>query len=156
MEDAALHRRLAVEANNSTWELLGRPYEELTPDEADEMTARAYTAAYHWARAEGRTPRNDARAAYLIAKVWWTQGNGPLALHHAERCFRITTEQGYGDFDLGYAHEAMARSLGLLGRLDEAREHRAKALAVPIAEAEDREIYESDLAAGPWFGVDGE
>jgi hypothetical protein len=154
VDDAALHRTLAVEANNSTWEFLGKPLDELTPDDVDEMTNRAYAAAYHWDRAEGRTPQNAERAAWLISRVWVVQGNGPLALHHAERCLRITTEHGYGDFDLGYAHEAMARSLALLGRLDEARAHRQQAAAVPIADDEDREVFESDLAAGPWFGLE--
>jgi hypothetical protein len=43
--------------------------------------------------------------------------------------------------------------LACLGRLDEARVELKAARAVDIADAEDRAIIESDLAAGPWFGL---
>lgn len=61
---------------------------------------------------------------------------------------------GLADFDLAYAHEARARALACLGRLGEARAERAAAQAVPVAGDEDRSIVESDLAAGPWFGLE--
>ena len=37
--------------------------------------------------------------------------------------------------------------------MDEAREQRAAAAAVPIADEEDRKIFVDDLAAEPWYGV---
>jgi hypothetical protein len=55
--DAATHRTLAIDANNSTWEILGKPVNEITDVEAEEMTRRAYAAAYHWQRAEGQALR---------------------------------------------------------------------------------------------------
>ena len=57
------------------------------------------------------------------------------------------------DFDLAYAHEARARALACLGRLDEAGAELAAARAVPIADDEDRKILDGDLAAGPWYGL---
>ena len=65
----------------------------------------------------------------------------------------IVGDAGLADFDLAYAHEARARALACLGRSDEAADELAAARAVPIADAEDRAIIESDLAAGPWFGL---
>jgi hypothetical protein len=46
----------------------------------------------------------------------------------------------------------MARALTVAGHADEAAEWRAKAVAqgAAIADAEDRSIFEGDLAAGPW------
>jgi hypothetical protein len=61
---------------------------------------------------------------------------------------------GLEDFDLAYAFEARARALACLGRLDEARVDRKAAGAVDIVDAEDRSIFEADLAAEPWFGLD--
>jgi hypothetical protein len=58
-----------------------------------------------------------------------------------------------GDFDLAYAHEAVARSFALLGRTDEARAHLDAARSVPVVDDDDRQVVESDLAAGPWFGL---
>ena len=39
--DPAVHRTLAVEANDATWEILGRPLDEISDDDAEEMTRRA-------------------------------------------------------------------------------------------------------------------
>ncbi|MFM7127156.1 MAG: hypothetical protein ACKOYO_09905, partial [Actinomycetota bacterium] len=83
--DPATHRTLAVDANNSTWEILGKPLNEISGDEAEDMTRRAYAAAYHWQRADGATPANEARASWLLSRVWVVLGNGDLALHHARR-----------------------------------------------------------------------
>ena len=68
--DSGVHRTLAIEANNSTWEFLGKDPADISLTEAEEMTRRAYAAAYHWARAEGTGPANEARAEWLLARVW--------------------------------------------------------------------------------------
>ena len=145
------HRAQGIEANNSAWELLdGR---ELSAVEADDLMARAYAAAYHWARAAGAGPENTARAAWLLSRVHAVLGHGDLALHHADRCTAICDEAGLHDFDRAYAHEARARALASLGRTDEAVAAYQAAAATPIADPEDRAVVDGDLAAGPWFGV---
>lgn len=142
--DGHLHRAQAMAANNSIWELLGR--EDLTPDEQEDLLARAYASAYHWARAAGRGPQNAARADYMIAKAQLKLHRPELALHHADRCLATVREAALADFDLAYALEARARALKALGRTAEAETDWAAALAVPIADAEDREIVEQDFA----------
>lgn len=145
------HRRQSVEANNSVWELLdGRTW---SPDEADELLTRAYAAAYHWARASGRSPENAARASWLLSRCHVVLGHRDLALHHADRCTAIVSEAGLGDFDLAYAHEARARALASLGRFDEASTEYDLAVATVIADPEDRTVLDTDLAAEPWFGL---
>jgi len=150
--DPSTHRAVAIEANNATWELLGRPEDERTPADAEEMTRRAYAAAYHWDRAEGSGPANTARADWLLARVWAVRGEGTLALHHARRCLHTCDTAGLTDFDLAYAHEAMARALACLGDAAAARRHLASARAVPVADPEDRALLEADLTGEPWFG----
>jgi len=154
-EDPVAHRTLAVAANNATWELLAdrTSPDQFTPEEVDDVLARAYASTYHWARAAERTPANAARGAWLVSRVHAVLGNGDLALHHADRCQAIVADAQLDDFDLGYGHEARARALACLGRLDEARAERELAVAVPIADDEDREIYEGDLVAEPWFDL---
>ena len=56
------------------------------------------------------------------------------------------------DFDLAYAHEALARAHACLGQAPEAKLHKDKAAHVPIADSEDKEVVERDLASEPWFG----
>ena len=147
------HRMQGVAANNSTWELLdGRP---LTDDEADDLLGRAYAATYHWRRAEGATAVNAARGSWLVSRCHAVLGHGELALHHARRSSAHVQEAGElaADFDRAYAHEATARALACLGRLDEARAELALASAVAIADPEDLAIVESDLKSEPWFGL---
>lgn len=147
------HRAQAITANNSVWELLdGRDH---TPDEADELLQRAYAAAYHWHRAAGATIVNQARASWLVSRAHVVLGHGAVALHHADRCagFTARAAQDAADFDHGYAYEARARALACLGRLGEAGEAYRRAVAVQVADEEDRSIYEGDLFAEPWFGL---
>jgi uncharacterized protein YndB with AHSA1/START domain len=150
--DGEWHRAAGVEANNSAWDLLERG-DDLAPDEVDDLLGRAYASAYHWRRAARRGPENQARASWLVSRVHAVLGQGDLALHHADRSLAVVVEAGLQDFDLAYAHEARARALACLGRLDEARAELAAARAVPIADEEDRKILDGDLAAGPWFGL---
>ena len=140
------HRTQAIEANNSTWELLER--EGRSADDDEEMLRRAYAAAYHWQRAAGAVPANEARACYLLAKVHLAAGLAERGLHYAERCFAATSAAGLEDFDLAYAHEVRARALAAVGRDADAAAEWTSALAVPIADPDDRAIVEADLATG--------
>jgi hypothetical protein len=148
------HRTQAVTANNSVWEYLdGRDYSDA---DADELLQRAYAAAYHWKRATGSTAVNMARASWLVSRAHVVLGHGEVALHHAARSAHFVERAGgdASDFDQGYAHEARARALACLGRLDEAGDAYRLAATMPIADDEDRSIYEGDLSAEPWFGLD--
>jgi hypothetical protein len=147
-ETLDVHRAQAIEANNSVWELLDNE----APDPT-ELLSRAYSAAYHWKRAADRGPENAARASWLLSRCHVVLGYGDLALHHADECAAVVAEAGLTDFDLGYAHEARARSLAALGRDAEAADELAAARAVEVADVDDREVFESDLEAAPWFGL---
>jgi hypothetical protein len=150
--DGDLHRRLGIDAFNSVWEMLdGRAS---TPNEMDELLSRAYASFYHWQRASGREPKNDARASWLLSRCHAVLGQGDLALHHADQCATVVADAGLVDFDLGYAHEARARALACLGRFDEAAAERAVAASIEVVDDEDRELFESDLVAEPWFGLE--
>ncbi|MAT07068.1 MAG: hypothetical protein CL424_18705 [Acidimicrobiaceae bacterium] len=150
------HRAQGVIANNSVWELLDRRSHD--PDVADELLQRAYAAAYHWHRATGATAVNQARASWLVSRAHATLGHGEPALHHAAQAAAHLTRAGdeATDFDHAYVYEARARALACLGRLDEARELSRRARRVPIADEQDRSIFESDLAQGPWYGLDAD
>ena len=151
--DSTVHRTLAIEANNSTWEFLGESISELTVENMEEMTRRAYAAAYHWARAEGTTPVNTVRAEWLLSRVWSARSEGALALQHAQRAVWGCKENGIADFDLAYALEASARAHACLGDRDAAKQFLEESIAVTIADPQDRAQVESDLTSEPWFGM---
>jgi len=141
--DGEWHRAQAIECNNSTWEMIEA---ERTPANNEEMLRRAYASAYHWARAVRRGPANEARAAWLLAKVQLLAGQPDLSLRYADQCLSICQQHGLEDFDLAYAHEARARALKALGDDIAAAQSWNLAKSVPIADAEDEAILQADLA----------
>ena len=141
------HRAQGIECNNSVWELIDKG--ERSADDDEEMLRRAYGAAYHWQRAKGRGPENEARAVWLLSKVHLLVGLPERALHYGDRCLAQCAQHGLADFDLAYALECRARAMKALGRDQEAAAEWAKALAVPIADPEDKAIVDADLAVGP-------
>ena len=147
--EPSIHRTLAITANNSTWEFIDIPDSERTSEATEEMLRRAYAAAYHWARAEGRTRQNDARAEWLLSRVWRAAGNGELALHYAQRCLAITEDLALQDFDLAYAYDAVARGLAMTGRRDEAATWWQRAMEVDIANDGDRRQLMADISEAP-------
>ncbi len=77
-------------------------------------------------------------------------GQGEGALHHAGRCLAIVQDSPgeMEEFDLPFAHEALARAHALAGNAGEARRHLelGRAEAAKIADEDDRAIVEADLA----------
>jgi hypothetical protein len=136
------HRRQGVEANNAAVGLLER---ERTPDEDEDLLRHAYAAAYHWQRATGAGPENEARGSYMIARALVATGQPERGLVSADRVLAICAEHGLADFDLAYAHEARSRAFSALGRQEEAVREAALARSVPIADPEDLAILERDV-----------
>ena len=152
--DGEWHRAAAVEANNSTWELLDRV--DRTPDEVDDLLGRAYASTYHWRRAARRGPENQARGSWLVSHVHAVLGHGELALYHAERCAvvveRLACRTSTSPTPTRPAPAPSPASVAST----RPRAELAAAHAVPIADDEDRKILEGDLAAGPWYGLTAE
>ena len=144
--DAGWHRRQGVAANNEVFALLEQP---AAPERDEAALRHAYAAAYHWERAAGAGPANQARAAYMVSKVLLATGQAARALVSADQCRSWCVGHGLADFDLAYAHEARARALAALGRDAESAQAWREALAVPIADPEDRALVEQDFADSP-------
>ena len=134
-------RELAVRLFNGVWELLERP--DRTPAEDDRMVHMAHASRFHWEEVGAAV--NIARGEWQCSRVYTVVGRAEPALHHARRVLEVCQDNGIGDFDLGYAYEAMARAHAVAGDADEARDWLAKARAVDVAEADDRELLMADL-----------
>jgi DNA-binding transcriptional MerR regulator len=145
--DEAAHRRLGAELFNHTWTLL--EIADRTPAQIDEMIHAAHASRYHWSR--GGTAANLARGEWQCSRVYAVLGRAEPALWHARRCVEINEANGIRDWDIASAYEAMARAIAVTGDLVAAREWAARARAAcdEIAEAEDREVIEGDLATLP-------
>jgi hypothetical protein len=91
-------------------------------------------------------PREWGRRANQ--RVWALLADGAAALRHAQRCWAITEAEGFEDFDAAYACEAFARAYTVTGDSAAATDwhERAATAGALIADDEDRQIFEADLA----------
>jgi hypothetical protein len=138
-------RKLAASLFNRVWTLLEQPSRSVGDDDA--MVHAAHASAYHWGVVGG--PAQWARAEWQCSRVYAVLGRFEPALHHAGRCLALAAEHGLGPFDVGAAHEAMARSYLVTGDTAQAAEHAAlgRAEAARIDDAEDRAVLDEDLAS---------
>jgi hypothetical protein len=132
-------RRLGVELFNATWRLI----ESRADDEL--MLHTAHASAYHWAAAPECTPENRARAEWLVARVSALCGLPDAARLHAESCLRWCRGHELVDWDLAFAYEALARASLVAGDDEAATRYISLARAVPVEDADDREVLERDL-----------
>ncbi len=142
--DDATHRQLAADLFNNVWTLLDAP--DRTPMQDDEMLHAAHASRHHWG-AVG-SPANLARGEWQCSRVYAVLGRAEPALWHARRCLALCEEHGIGDWDIAFAHEAIARALKVAGDHAgaETAVQRARELSAAIAEDEDRDLLLSDLA----------
>lgn len=142
--DAATHRQLAVDLFNHVWTLLELP--DRTPAQDDEMLHAAHASRHHWGVVG--TPENRGRGEWQCSRIYAILGRAEPALWHARRYLALCEEHGIADWDLAFAHEAIARALAVAGDREGASAEvaRARELAAEIAEDEDRELVLSDLA----------
>ncbi len=140
-------RQLAVDLFNEVWTLMGRT--DRTAGDDDRMLHGAHASRFLWGEV-GR-PENLARGEWQVSRVYTVLGRAEPALHHARRCLEICSEHGIGDWDLAYAHEALARAHAVAGDREQAAASRrdAERAAEQIADADDRAQLERDLQTLP-------
>ena len=144
---AANHRRIGADLFNRVWALLEQP--DRTAEQVDEMIHAAHASRHHWGEVGG--PANLARGEWQCSRVYAVLGRPEPALWHARRCVELCESHGLGDFDLVAAYEAMARAHHVAGDDGLARDWKARATAAldDIADPDDREPIEQDLATLP-------
>ena len=133
---------MAVDLFNAVWRLMERT--DRTADDDAAMVHMAHASVHHWSRAG--TEVNLARGEWQVSRVYAVLGRGEPALWHAQRCLDLCGQHGFDDWDLAYAHEAMARAYAVLGDTASTARHITAAREVPVAEDDDRELIRKDLA----------
>jgi hypothetical protein len=157
VEARDLHRWFGIQLNNDTWEIIeDESLDAYIPElDKEKMLYAAYASAYHWRNVGNEA--NFARAEYLISRVAARLGEGALALRHARRCLELVESNSdvVEDWDLAFAHEALARGLAAVGDIPAARVHYERAVEVTrsVSGPQDREILAKELGRGPWFDL---
>jgi DNA-binding transcriptional MerR regulator len=147
--DPATRRKLAADLFNHTWTLLERT--DRTPEQVDEMIHSAHASRYHWGEVPDREAVHLARGEWQCSRVYAVLGRAEPALWHARRCLEINEAAANADWDIASAYEAMARAYMATGDTTQAATWKAKAVAAldAIADPDDREIVEGDIATLP-------
>jgi hypothetical protein len=141
--DPETERSVAVGLFNRAWELLETT--DRTTDQDDDLIHTAHASRYHWGRVG--EPFNRARGEVAMREVS-TLGRAEPALWHSGRCLAILEASGSVTTQVAAAYEGLAaprRGGRRRGRVSLAGEEPKAALAA-IADPEDRQLIEQDLA----------
>ncbi|MFX1287272.1 MAG: hypothetical protein ACFFFY_01765, partial [Promethearchaeota archaeon] len=124
IKDLKIHEKLAKACFNKTWELLEK--KDRTPEEDTEMIHTVHASRYHWGVLVANKQAdalNLQRGEWQIARVYTVLEREEPALYHANLCLKITLDNNIGDFDLAFAHEALARASALSGNKEDYEKH---------------------------------
>jgi len=143
------HKKMGVDLYNMTWDLLEKA--DRTPDENVRMIHAAHASRLHWG--EFGQPVNLARGEWQTSHVYAVLNRPEPALYHAQLSLEICRANDIVDFDLAFAHEAVARAQALDGNMAGAKASIAEArkAADIIKEEKDKTYFLSQLATVPGF-----
>lgn len=145
--DSQAHRAVGVALFNLVWALLEA--EDRTPAQDDAMIHAAHASRWHWSLAAAPDePQRLAVGEWQCSRVYSVLGRGEPAIHHAQRCLALVESNEMEEWVFASAAEAMARAQRTAGNragFEEWRQ-RATSAAATIADPEDREAIDADLA----------
>lgn len=151
LTEKEMNRKFAVKCFNSAWALLDKM--DRTKAEDTEMIHMAHASRYHWGQIG--TPLNFARGDWLISRVYAVLGFGAMAYKYAKSCLSICEKNGFGDFDLAFAYEALARSCAVSGDVDKADGYigLVKEAGEAIEKTEDKDYFFRELSSIPEYNT---
>jgi DNA-binding transcriptional MerR regulator len=146
--DPATRRALAAGLYNHCWELFELP--DRTPEQDDELLHAAHASRHHWGEIAD-TPARIWRGEWLCSRVYAVLGRAEPALWHARRALALVDARpdAAEAWDRPAVLEALARASFVAGDTAAGRAWKAEAaeLAAAIADADDRQVIEQDLAS---------
>jgi len=141
------NRWFAVECNNRAWDLIEKA--NRAPAEDREMLHAACASAFHWSKV-GK-PIHSARGEVTLSFAHALLGHPGMALHYAKSCLAFFESNPCEDWDLAFAHAAMAQAAAVAG--DEELHARHYALAKErgqsISGPEDRRVFMESFSRVP-------
>ena len=137
------HKKQAVDNFNGTWDLIDK--KDRTEEENLKMIHMAHASRFHWG-AVG-TPLELARGEWQVSRVYSLAGMPESALYHAGQSLSLCEANNFGDFDLAFAYEAVARAYMVMKDKNNMDVFLLKALGAgnQIKNKEDKEYFLSEL-----------
>jgi hypothetical protein len=138
-----VHKKLAVDLFNLTWNLLDK--KDRMKEEDDKMIHAAHASRFHWG--EVGTPLEFERGEWQISRVYSVLKRSEPAIYHAQRCLEICKQQDIEDFDIAFAYEALARAYAIAGQRARCEENmeQARKAGEQIKKADDKKYFFSEL-----------
>jgi hypothetical protein len=138
----AAHRWFGVEFNNLAWNLVEAV--DRSTEDTERMIHAAHASLLHWSHVGSAL--NRLRGECLVSTAHAAAGQAGPAVHHAERCVRLSDEAAdtQTPFDRAAAHGCAARAYRLAGNSEAALKHYSIAvLAIAAsADADDRLVFD--------------
>ena len=103
----AAHKHLSAWCFNRAWDLIEKP--DRTEAEIRLMEALSYVSIFHWISRQDCTDKNLSVGYWQASRIQALIGNAQEAMRHARTCLGYSTN--LEPFYLGYAYEALARTL---------------------------------------------
>ncbi len=148
---ADVHRTFAIDLFNHVWELMERSDRSACDDA--QMLHEAHASRYHWG--EVGTEVQMGRGEWQISRANALLKQGAASLLHAQLYLESCSAPGMADWDLPFAHEALARAYAALGDRYQFSHHYklAAELGGQIVDENDRSWLQECLVTEPWFGM---
>jgi hypothetical protein len=146
MTEAAAHRALAVAYFNAAWELIDSTAR--TPEQSREMLTTAFASRRHWVDAGG-TAENVVVADWQVAHAASLAGFADVAAAFSMSAYDAARAAGLPAWLLASTAEGRARAAAAAGNRAAFDRFAAEArgLLAQVADDEDRQLIESQLAA---------
>ena len=112
------------------------------------MIHAAYASRYHWSQAS-QEAKHHARGEWQLSRVFAVLGRGEPAVYHGERCLEWCGRGEVEDWDIAFAHEALARAHKAAGNVVRRRSGTGGSRASWATRSwthEDREHFDKDWA----------
>lgn len=129
-----MHVHFSVSCFNKVWDLIEK--KERTPKETLEMIQCAHASLWHWIQRKDCTDKNLSIGYWQLSRVYSLSGDAENARKYAQLC--LDSSPPNEPFFVGYAYEALARSLCIEMKLDEAKLYITKA-EISLQEIKDEE-----------------
>ncbi|PUB16804.1 hypothetical protein [Paenisporosarcina sp. OV554] len=139
------HRSIAMQLFNETWDLIEK--KDRTGDEDSQMLEKAYASLYHWRQVGTRL--NLARGYWQVSRVHAILGQGDVAFFYGITGVELCEVEGFGDFDLAFAYESVARAEKCRGNTESMDTwiERGQTAAEKISKEQDKKYFLSELVS---------
>lgn len=117
------HKKIAAKCFNEVWNYLDKT--DRTPEQNETMIHLCHTSFWHWTQVPDHTATNLSIGYWQLSRVYAVVGLASISYQYGLRCLAVSN--GLAPFYVGYAYEAIARSLIGMERYDEANEYLASA-----------------------------